>query len=74
MPAITLKLNSDGSVSPAIIMTPGPKPTLDGVVVEPRTTGLVSKSTIDLLEAQKRHDRLYWNGGIEDSEPPPDED
>ncbi len=35
MPAITLILNPDGSVSPGIVRTPGPNPTLDGMVVRP---------------------------------------
>jgi hypothetical protein len=35
MPAITLIVNPNGSVSVGIVRTPGPNPTLDGVVVRP---------------------------------------
>lgn len=59
MPAITLIVNEDGSVSPGLIMTPGPKPILDGVVVSPK-----NKDLEDLKRDMDSWNSKYWNGGI----------
>lgn len=62
MAAITLVQNPDGSIGPAVIGTPGPRPILDGVVV---------RSPIQLEEmmsAQEKWDKTYWNGGTEQHE------
>lgn len=64
MPAITIIVNDDGSISPGIIKTPGPNPTLDGVVLRPSNR---RDSIVDLIDAQEAWDKTYWDGGLEHS-------